>query len=242
MIEINLVPDVKQEFIKAKQTRNLVISGAIIFGAIAIGIVTLLAFYTFVLQPVRSSALDNDIKAKKVELTGKSDINRMLTIQNQLDKINQLHDNKNITSRLFEVVTAINPAPPNQATFSTIRLLTDAKTIKIDGQTPNGYDALEALKKTITGTNVEFIDQTGKATSVQLTDTVLPSDISFGEDSSGKRVLRFTLTFQYNDVLFAKSSKNTKIIQPNKQNVTDSFLGIPVSLFGDRATSQKGTN
>lgn len=242
MIEINLVPDVKQDFIKVKQTRNLVISGAIIFGAIAVGVVALLAIYTFVIQPVRSSNLEYEIKTKKAELASKNDIDRMLTIQNQLAQINQLHDNKNITSRLFEVITAINPAPPNQATFSTIQLSTDSNTIKIEGQTPNGYDALEALKKTITGTNFDFTNQSGKVASLPLTENVLPSDTSFGEDSLGKRVLRFTLTFQYNDALFEKSSKNTKVIQPNKQNVTDSFLGIPVSLFGDRATNQKGTN
>ena len=214
MIEVNLVPDVKQELIKAKQTRNLVISIAIIVGAVTVGIVALLGVYAYVVQPVRSSTVDNDIKSKSKELTDKPNINNMLTIQNQLTTINKLHDNKNITSRLFEILVAINPAQPNQASFSTVKLATDTKTIKLEGQT-SGYDALEVLKKTITGTTFSYSDSSGKSSTDQLSETVTSSDTSFGEDATGKRVLRFTLSFEYNDALFARSSKNTKIIKFN---------------------------
>lgn len=242
MIEVNLVPDVKQELIKAKQTRNLVISIAIIVGAVTVGIVALLGVYAYVVQPVRSSTVDNDIKSKSKELTDKPNINNMLTIQNQLTTINKLHDNKNITSRLFEILVAINPAQPNQASFSTVKLATDTKTIKLEGQT-SGYDALEVLKKTITGTTFSYSDSSGKSSTDQLSETVTSSDTSFGEDATGKRVLRFTLSFEYNDALFARSSKNTKIIQPDKKNVTDSYLGVPADLFSDRANSElKGAN
>lgn len=242
MIEVNLVPDVKQQLIKAKLSRNVVISSAIIVGAVAVGIVVLLGIIAFVVQPVRSQAVDGDIQTKSSVLAKQPDINNMLTIQNQLTKINQLHDNKNISSRLFEVLVAINPPAPNQASFSTVKMSTDTKTIKLEGQTPNGYDALEVLKKTITGTTFSFGDKSGKSLTYPLTDSVSPSDTSFGEDTSGKKVLRFTLTFQYNDALFARSSNNTKIIRPDRKNVTDSFLGIPLSLFSDRATNQKGAN
>lgn len=242
MIEVNLVPDVKQELIRAKQSRNLVISGAILISAVFVGIVIMLGLYAFVVQSVRSNAIEGDIKNKSTELASKPDINNTLTIQNQLAKINVLHDSKNISSRLFEVLVAINPTAPNQATFSTVKLSTDTKTIRLEGQTPNGYDALEILKKTILGTTFSYTNQANETTTNQLTENVAPSDTSFGEDATGNRVLRFTLTFEYNDSLLARTSKNTKIIRPDRKNVTDSYLGVPVSLFSDRATTQKGAN
>jgi hypothetical protein len=242
MIEVNLVPDVKQELIKAKQSRNFVVSSAILVSAASVGLVIILGIYALFVQPVRSSAIEGDIKKKSTELASKPDINNTLTIQNQLTKINSLHDSKNISSRLLEVLVAINPAAPNQATFSTVKLNNDTKTIRLEGQTPSGYDALEVLKKTILGTTFSFSNQANETITNKLTENVLPSDMSFGEDATGNRVLRFTLTFEYNEALFARTSKNTKIIRPDRKNVTDSYIGVPVSLFSDRATTEGGAN
>mgnify|MGYP001584056236 FL=1 len=59
MIELNLVPDVKQEFIRAKRIRNVVISTVILVGIVSIGVVVLLALYLFGVQTVRSNLADS---------------------------------------------------------------------------------------------------------------------------------------------------------------------------------------
>ena len=43
MIEINLVPDIKQEFLKTQRQRNRVISYSILAGIIAVGVVIITA-------------------------------------------------------------------------------------------------------------------------------------------------------------------------------------------------------
>ena len=61
MIEINLVPDIKQELIKAQRVRSTVITGAILVGLISISIVAILAFYIFAVQTTRGFIADNAI-------------------------------------------------------------------------------------------------------------------------------------------------------------------------------------
>jgi hypothetical protein len=68
------------------------------------------------------------------------------------------------------------------------------------------------------------------------------SDRSYGEDATGAKVLRFTLTFTYPDKLFSRTAKNATIVAPERSNVTDSFLGVPESLFTQRANDTQEGN
>ncbi|MDB5184090.1 MAG: putative Fimbrial assembly family protein [Candidatus Saccharibacteria bacterium] len=236
MIEINLVPDVKQELIRAKRVQTVVITGAVFVGIAAIAIVILLALYLFGVQTVRSNLADSAINDKSKQLSNVSDLANTLTIQNQLTKLTELHNGKNIDSRFFDLLVAVNPEAPNNVTFSTTRIDADTKTIRLEGQAANGYTAADVLKKTILGTTISYKDSTGTK-SVALTKGVSTSDLSYGEDSSGKKVLRFTLSFVYDDTFFARSSEAATILRPDRQNATDSFLHLPESLFSDRATA-----
>ena len=53
MIEINLIPDVKQELLRAQKGRAVVISASIFASVIAVGVVALLLVYIFGVQGVR---------------------------------------------------------------------------------------------------------------------------------------------------------------------------------------------
>lgn len=242
MIEINLIPDVKQELIRAQSVRNTVVSFTILTGIISVGIVALLAFYLFGVQTVRSALADSRIKEATTELQQIDDLSNTLTIQNQLSKLSVMHDSKNIDSRFFAILTAINPPAPNDIVVSSAKLDADTKTVTIDGQAANGYEAAELFKKTIVSTKMTYKDIDGAQQSTLLTDDVSTSDISYGEDASGKKVLRFTMSFIYPDELFARSSGDAVIERPGRQNVTDSYLRIPQSLFSERASDIEGEN
>lgn len=242
MIEINLIPDVKQELIRAQSVRNTVVSFTILTGIISVGIVALLAFYLFGIQTVRSALADSRIKEATTELQQIDDLSNTLTIQNQLSKLSVMHDSKNIDSRFFAILTAINPPAPNDIVVSSAKLDADTKTVTIDGQAANGYEAAELFKKTIVSTKMTYKDIDGAQQSTLLTDDVSTSDISYGEDASGKKVLRFTMSFIYPDELFARSSGDAVIERPGRQNVTDSYLRIPQSLFSERASDIEGEN
>lgn len=242
MIEINLVPDVKQELIKARRVRTVVVSSAIFVGLVAVGIVVLLALYHYGAQTLRSKIADDQIASKSKELANVSDLSNSLTIQHQLSKLSEIHDQTNMDSRFFDLLAAINPAAPNQVSFSVARVDSETKTVRLEGQAVNGYIAADVLKKTILGTSISYKDDAGDTKTVPLTDAVSTSELSYGEDSTGKKVLRFTLTFVYDEAFFARTSENAVIVRPDRQNVTDSYLRLPESLFGDRASDEGGDN
>ncbi len=240
MIEINLVPDVKQEYIKARSVRALVVSGAILVGIVSVGIVVLMALYLFGVQTVRSTIADGEITSKSKELAGISDIENTLTVQHQLTKLSELHDQKNMTSRFFDLLAAINPADPNKVSFSLARFDQETGLVRLEGQAANGYIAADVLKKTILETSISYNDPSGEARESKLTDHVSTSELSYGEDATGKKVLRFTMTFLYEPAFFSRTSTNAIIIRPNYQNATDSDNRLPKSLFEDRAVDQEG--
>lgn len=241
MIEINLVPDVKQELINAQRVRTSVISLSILVGIAAIAIVIVLAVWVFGIQAARSALSDGTIKDESQKLTQVTDISNMLTIQNQLSKISAMHDSKSIDSRIFDVLATINPPAPHNVSITNLSLDSVSKTIKIEAQAVNGYPALEVFKKTISATNFEFTKD-GQKQSVALASQMSDSDRSYGDDASGATVLRFTLTFVYPDELFSRTAENATIVAPTRVNVTDSFLGVPNSLFTSKASSTQEDN
>jgi len=239
MIEINLVPDVKQELIKAQRIRATVISFSIIIGIAAVAAVTLLAIYAYAFQGIRSASLDTEISKQSGELSKVTDLSKTLTIQNQLTKISQLRDDIKINSRVFDVIGAIIPPSPNEVQISNLLIDSTAGTITIEGQAANSYAAVEVLKKTIEGANVTYtLDE--EQQTVQLASDVTTGDTSYGEDSSGAKVLRFTLSFVYAPELFSTLSENASVSIGTSGNATDSFLGVPNSVFVDRAKDLEG--
>ncbi len=241
MIELNLVPDVKQELIKAKRVRTMVISGAIVVGIVSVGIVVLLAVYLFGVQALRSTLADKSIDEQSAKLKEVPDLANMLTIQSQLASISELHGQKNIDSRLFDLLTAINPAKPNQIVLSMVKVDSSTKTVHIDAQAENGFLAADVFKKTILATKFSY-DNDGETATDSLADDATISNLSYGEDASGAKVLRFSIDFVYKDALFAYGSGNVAVIRPDRQNATDSYKFLPEALFGTRAADIKGSN
>ena len=241
MIEINLTPDVKQEYLKAKQARMMVISGAIIVSIVSVAIVALLAFYLFVAQALLSSNAGKDIEDKQKSLVATADLTNMLTLQSQLANISSLHDKENMSSRMFNVLGAILPAQPNQVTFSTVKYDAETKSMHIDGQAANGFVAVDVFKKTIEATTFSY-QEDNKIITRSVANNVVLSNMSYGEDATGAKVLRFTVDFDYDPSLFASSSKDVVVIGPDKQNATDSYKYLPTSLFSSRANDVGGKN
>jgi len=236
MIEINLVPDVKQELIRAERVRSTVVSTSILVGVISLAVIALLAIYVFGVQGVRGAIADANIKAGGEELAKVEDLSKVLTIQNQLSKISQLNDQKKIDSRIFDVLAAVIPPPASGNNVQVSNLLIDGVTSKIsvEGQAAGGYGALEVFKKTIDGAVLVYkVDDEDQ--EVKLATDISTSDVSYGEDSTGTKVLRFTLSFTYPEELFSPTVPAVVVKLTNQGNVTDSYLGIPKSIFVERA-------
>ena len=238
MIEINLIPSVKRELLKTRAARNRVISLSFLIGGGAIAAVVALSII-FVGQIAAEAVQDGAIKDKNDKLTSITDINKVVTIQNQLSKISDQHAAKKINSRVFDVVSAVNPPDPNNVQFSVIKIEPETKTIKLEGTASNGYEALETLKKTILNTKIKTSDSE-ETKEVSLTEAIVDGNTSFGENAEGAKVLQFSFSFEYPDELFAVSRGTVTVLTPtSKIDVTDSRLGVPSSLFQDNSSKQE---
>ncbi|MGB4761788.1 MAG: hypothetical protein WBP12_00360 [Candidatus Saccharimonas sp.] len=241
MIEINLVPDVKIEMLRAQRMRNIAISMSIIAGAAAVAVVVVMGLVIGT-QAALEGVTSKNIKQEYEKLSRVEGVNDILTLQNQLSKISQIHDNKTLDSRLLDVLLAVNPPAPNDIKFSKITLDPKTSSLTIEGSATGGFSATEVFRKTILNTKVEGKyagDDTLQTTN--LTDKVTIKDTSYGTDSTGAVALRFTMTMTYLDSLFSNKLTEVRIVTPtDKIDVTDSKTRVPDSLFSQPVTTTEG--
>lgn len=109
MIELNLLPDIKLEYIKAQRTRRLVLTVSVLVSAVAVALLLILLSLDG-LQRKHLSDLNSDIKDETQQLQGKPNINQILTIQNQLKSLTALHASKPNVIQLFNYLGQVTPA------------------------------------------------------------------------------------------------------------------------------------
>ena len=235
MIEINLVPDVKIELLKARKMRTTVISFAILASIVSGSVVALLGIYTFGGQEVAKWSLGRTIDDEGKKLTAVEGLPQLLTIQSQLGQLSEKHNSKLISSRLFDLATTIVPGGNNEVAISKIDLDVEAGTITLDAEAKNGYEALEVFKKTLAATNFTYTAADQPAATVPVASDIQDQERNFGENASGNRVLRFTMSFTYAKELFTPNLTSGSIVAPTKQNATDSAKSVPKNLFTDSA-------
>lgn len=153
-LEINLVPDIKNEMIKALKLRNFIFFLCIVVSAGAI--VVVLIFGSIVGgQSVALNDKNNTLDQMSGTLNGYSDLGEFLTIQNQVKQLSGIASNKNLLSRTFNFLLAFEPTNGDLIEFSTINVDLISSTIRIEAQADAlnepfiDYNVLDAFKKSL---------------------------------------------------------------------------------------------
>lgn len=154
--EINLVPDIKGEMIKALKLRNFIIFLCIIVAAISASVILIFGLTAGGQQ----WALDNKkstLETLSAKLNSYSDLNDFLTIKDQVNNINTLTNNKKVLSRTFNILSALIPTGADTITISELNvdLAAEQPTFSFDAQANAGrepfidYNVLDSFKKSM---------------------------------------------------------------------------------------------
>lgn len=109
MVQFNLLPDVKKDYIKTKRTKRVIASFSFLITSIFVGVTVLLFLFVRFAQTKSISDLTDDIQAKSSQIQSTEDLNKKLTVQNQLNILTPLHESKPKVSRVFDYVRFFSP-------------------------------------------------------------------------------------------------------------------------------------
>lgn len=227
MIQFNLLPDVKLDYIKAQHVKRLVVSITLLVSITAIALlVILLAAEAF--QKKHLSDLNKDIKTATSTLQTQQSINAILTVQHQLESLTTLHNGKPAVSYLFPYLNELTPA---SITISNLTTDFSQFTMTITG-TADSLSSVNQYVDTLKLTN--YTNSTVKSPTKAFKDVVLSS---FGVNGSAKdpsQAASYGVTLSYDQAIFDITQPATLTV-PNivthaqLQNASDLFKASPTT-------------
>lgn len=226
MIQLNLLPDVKLQYIKAQRSRRLVLTTAVLASVAAVALLVLLLGIDG-LQKKHLSDLKRDITNETGQLQNKPNIDQTLTVQNQLESLTSLHAGKPAAPRLFSYLNEVTPAVVSINTFS---IDFTQQTINISG----AADALSSINQYVdTLKYTTYTTSSNKTAAPAFSNVVLSS---FGVNSSPQdksQAANYSVTLSYDKNIF-DITQNVTLTVPslvttriNLQQPSDLFKATP---------------
>ncbi len=222
MIQFNLLPDVKLQYLKARRTQHLVFTGAIIAIAVSLFVLLILIGTVDVFQKKNLRDLNHDINVDSTQLQNTPNLSKILTVQNQLGTLTTLHDQKPVASRLF---TYVKQVTPSSASISQLSVDYTQNNMSITGNA-NSLDVVNTYIDTLKFTTY----QTSNGTSADAFTGVVLS--AFTRSTSGAG---FTITANFDPTIF-NSTSNISLNVP-KIISTRSAIDNPTDLFQSKTSS-----
>lgn len=159
--EINLVPEVKHQMIKAQKLRNLVLFICIVVSAVSVGVVAVL-FSIKSGQDIAMSNQDKRLETMSAKLVGFEELGDLVTIQGQLDELKEIAENKRMLSRVFGALGAMLPTGGDVVQLSELRVNLETSSLRMEAQADAGvaplidYRVLESFKKGVALTKYDY--------------------------------------------------------------------------------------
>lgn len=218
MIQFNLLPDIKIQYLKAKRQERLVVVSSVLASVVALAVLVLLVMTVFVLQKKNLSDLNKDIKTNSAQLQSVPNLNKILTVQNQIGALTSLHDKKVVSSRLLDFLTQVTPA---SATITKLNVDFALNTMVIDGSASDVTNVTDTLKYTKYQTTADATQRNA------FSDVVLQS---FTIDSKG---VTYEINLKFDPTIFS----NTSDVQLKVPQITTSRAqaAVPTALFEQKA-------
>lgn len=240
-LQFNLLPDVKQDYLKAERSKRTVIAAALAAAGLAVVIFIFMLTTVYVINKKNLSDADKDVAKYSQELKSIPNINKILTVQSQLNSLLSLHQNKHVVSRLYQYLPQTTPSNVCMANFE---MDTTTNTITIGGTT----DSQKSVNTFIDTLKFTTYSLDGQDTKKKAFPSVIESQFGlsgdFGASSTkcaGKpATANYQLTIQYEPLLFTNTNK-VALNVPAGLVTTRSVLDDPNTLFTGETGTKKTT-
>jgi hypothetical protein len=199
MVQFNLLPDVKLQYIKTQRTKHLVTFIATIVSLVSVGLLLFSMFVVYVVQGQLIKNLDKNIGKQNTSLEKIADIDKILTVQNQLNTLTSLHEGKPAVSRVFSY---LQQTTPERVSLSQMQLDFSALTVTLGGNA-SSLDDIKTYADTLK--SATYTVGSDSSSQKAFTDVVLSS---FSRNDKGAS---FTITAKFAADLF----DITKTVQMN---------------------------
>jgi Tfp pilus assembly protein PilN len=229
MIQLNLLPDVKLEYIKAQRQRRMVLTLSILISAAAV-VILVLMLTVDIAQKKHLSDLTKDIKSESSTLEGEPQIGKILTVQNQLESLTNLHSSKPAASNLF---TYMNEVTPASVAINSFDIDFTQQTSTISG-TADNLASVNTYVDTLKFTT--YTSDSNSTAAPAFSNVVLSAFGLNTSTSAGGQSASYTITLSYDKNIF-DITQNAKLSVP-KETTTRSALAQPTDLF--QAAPPKG--
>lgn len=222
-IQFNLLPAVKLEYTKTQRNKRLttLIAGAVTAGSLVLVIILFLVIQVF--QKNYSADLSQQIKQQTQKLQGVTDINKILTIQNQLASLDALHAQKPAVDRLLPYIQQVTP---KDVSISSMNVDFSAGTMTISGSA-NSVTAINKFVDTLKFTTYKVDDTEKSAFSSVVLNSFSPTPSS----------TNYSMSFKYEPVIF-DSNNDIKLVVPANKITTRSETEKPGLFQGQSGGGQ----
>jgi Tfp pilus assembly protein PilN len=229
-VQFNLLPDVKLEFDRVKRTQRRVVLLSSLVTAVLLGVFILSFFSVNVLQKKLMNDANNDMNNYSDQLKKIPDLSKILTIQNQLQSLPSLHQQKHITSRSFTYLIQLTPTNVH---ISRLTLDTSTSTITFLG-TSDTVEAINTFVDTLKFTKYS-VDSGDKKDAI--------SSVVLDNICRDQKQARYTISAVYDTALF-DSTQNVVLSVP-QQLTTRSITDAPTTgsaLFNGQEVQKPKAN
>jgi Tfp pilus assembly protein PilN len=218
MIQFNLLPDIKIQYLRANRQKHTVVLVSSAVTVISIAILAVLLVMVYVLQKKNIADLSRDIKTSSGQLQSTPDLDKILTVQNQLKALPALHDEKPVANRFFDV---LGQATPPKA--SNIRTVADyvQHTITISGNA-DSLNTINVYIDRLKATTYRIADESNSAAESDKPAFSQVTLSSFGRDND---TATYTITFNFDEAIFSELNDVSFSIGPRPTQTTDKSTG-----------------
>jgi hypothetical protein len=230
MIQLNLLPDVKLEYIRSRRFSRLIYTVASIVTLIAVIIALVLFINVKIIQAHHLHNLESKIQQATTHLQSDTNFNKILTVQNQLATLPKLYALRPIASLLLGFGSAdgyLDEITPSTVFINTISVDFTADSMNIQGSANNIYSVNQYVD-TLKFTNY-YVNGNKKAEQLAFSNVTLNA---FSTQSAGSASYTINLSFKpdlFNSALQPQLDVPTTV-------TTRSQLETPSVLFNGKPT------